>query len=42
MTYVGTKEQIADALTKNLSKALFIRLRDFLMGTAKFDHSRYD
>ena len=42
MTYVGTKEQIADALTKNLSKAIFIRLRDFLMGTAKFDHSRYD
>ena len=42
MTFVGTKEQIADTLTKNLSKSLFIRLRDFLMGTAKFDHSRYN
>ena len=42
LKYIGTKEQIADALTKNLNKALFLRLRDFLMGTTRFDHSRYD
>ena len=42
LKYIGTKEQIADALTKNLNKALFLRLRDFLMGITRFDHSRYD
>ena len=42
LKYIGTKEQVADALTKNLSKTLFLRLRDFLMGITRFDHSRYD
>ena len=42
LTYVGTKEQIADTLTKNLSKPLFLRLRGFLLGTTQFDHARYD
>ena len=36
------KEQIADTLTKNLSKPLFLRLRGFLLGTTQFDHARYD
>ena len=36
------QRQYIERTHENLSKAVFIRLRDFLMGTAKFDHSRYD
>ena len=38
---VGTKWQIADALTKWLPRPRFEFLRGYLLGTSTFDHSKY-
>ena len=38
---VGTKWQIADALTKWLPRTRFEFLRGYLLGTSMFDHSKY-
>jgi hypothetical protein len=42
MVEIGTKWQLADALTKWLPRVRFEFLRGLLLGTVPFDHSKYE